>query len=165
MRAVQRKLGNAATKGQGDMRNVTQVEGPGTIYAPHNGRGLALLMNRKRKTVQRTPKSRATGQTGCGCLRNCDVRSTRRSARDPRPLTHLIRLSNGIAPGLEFPGFSGDGVCAAYGPLRIARDSDRPGDCGGGFDCRRYRCRKRPRRSRDPGSCRFASLSALSSSC
>ena len=47
---------------------------------------------------------------------------------------------------VELPGFSGDPVCAAYEPLRIARDSVRLGDCGGGFDCRRYRCSRRPRR-------------------
>src|SRR5262245_22267388 len=46
---------------------------------------------------------------------------------------------------VEFPGFSGDAVFEACGPLRIARDSDRRDDCGVGPDCKRCRC-SQPRR-------------------
>jgi transposase len=58
---------------------------------------------------------------------------------------------------VEFPGFGGHPVTAVSEPLRTALGSRRLGDCGGGPDCRSYRCSRRHRSGRAPGSCRSAS--------
>ena len=76
----------------------------------------------------------------------------------------MVELSDGYEVELteaeaqvEFPGFGGYPVTAVSEPLRTALGSRRLGDCGGGSDCRSYRCSRRHRSGRALGSCRSAS--------
>ena len=60
--------------------------------------------------------------------------------------------------GLEFPGFGGDPLCAAYEPLRIARDSGRRDDYDASSDCKTYRYSPPHRLSPALGSCKSVFL-------
>ena len=139
-------------------RSVWVAEGGLLQAAPKESRHECAVRDRVRQA--RFPELKTLDAFDFGCD---DKLTTALLDRLAEPATIIttrgksFRTEKRLAQPLEFPGFRGDPVTGVSGLIRTAPGSRRRDDCGGGFDCRSYRCSRRRPSSLDRGSCRSAS--------